>query len=98
MSTRTRLRYSLSTLSLQLDTTTVINAPWRNDNKKQPNSLRTRRNVSIFPKLSKDNIEERPEIEAAHDALGVDVAGWAEGEVEAIQRLWNLRPEWKGYM
>ena len=88
---KVRLRYSPSTLSLQVDTQT--NSPTQ--------TLRTKRTAKIDPKIIQQRAKgHRRTVEpsAAHRSLGVNVEGWQEVEVEAVRRLWAMRGEWARYV
>jgi len=90
---KTRLRYSPSDLYLQLETNTISC-----HDTKQTSSLRTRRNATLTHLVSDKVVHGTTELAMMCDALGIDAAGWTEGEMEAIRRLWLLRAEWKRYI
>ena len=109
MSGKVRLTYRPSNTMMQLDTYTAVeeglkavDSVDRRDAKRlkprkrttQTDSFRTRRcvSVNVIDHTLGDNSHDG--LDATCKTLGLDLAGWAVDEAEAVRRFWALRHEW----
>jgi len=108
ISGKVRLTYRPSNSTMQLDTYTAVveglkavavdlrDAKRLKPRKRtaQTDSFRTRRCVSVYVIDHKLVDNSHDGLDATCKTLGLDLAGWAPDEVEAVRRFWALRHEW----
>ena len=88
-----RVSYSRSASEVRIDITTALCADEKAKNRE---TFRSRRITPLTLKTIPSVVDE--DLVQACTGLGIlGTAGWQEEELEALQRLWTSRDEWRRY-